>query len=115
MVPLAVRLKNQIEQEDNLTGLDVLCQRLPFFFQGVAALTGMRCQRENLERWSHWEEAGLVDLDAHKRHIKKSFHYVLILAGLYLTEDNDAEPLTYLLLEPMYWLEEYSNSQKGEI
>ena len=113
-IPLAERLREQNER-DKLNSLDVLCQRLPFFFQGVALLTDTRGQRENLACWSRWEDAGFSDVRKQDRHKKRSFHYALVLAGIYLVEDNDPEPLTHLLLEPMYWLEEYSNTQKGAL
>ena len=112
IIPLAERLGDQSRQ-DMVSSLWVLRQRLPFFFHGLSLLTGQRSQRENLTCWSRWEEAGFSDVRKRDRHKKKSFHFALALAGIYLAEDEDLEPITYLLLEPMYRLEEYFNTQKG--
>ena len=44
-----------------MESLDVLSQPPPFFFQGLAALTELRCQQENLECWLRWHEALLQE------------------------------------------------------
>lgn len=116
-VSFAERVREQARQ-GGVENLAVLSQRIPLFFQGVAALTGIRSQRENLECWSRWEKTLYQKQYAsgtmHEGEYR-CFHNWLFWSGMDLTEDDDAEFFIYMLLEPMYWIEEYADTQRGDL
>ena len=107
--PLAERLQELAVPHScsYVESLEVLSQGLPFFFQGVAALTGMRCYRENMDYWSRWEM-----MEEKYCPGKKDFSYWLDGGGWDQAIENNEEFLTNLLLEPMYWLEECAKTQE---
>lgn len=119
-IPFAKRVREtaQKENERDVKDLEVLSQRLPAFFQGVAALTGLRSQRENIECWSRWEEKLYEEqygFGVMNKGESKNFHCWLFWGGLDLTEGEDAELFTHILLEPMYFLEQYADKQRGDL
>ena len=69
-------------------------------------LTGMRCHRENLSRWSHWESVEKTCFEG------KNFIVWLAMSGSDLLQADDEEFFQNLILEPMYWLEECAKAQK---
>lgn len=99
LTPFSERLKEKANK-GGVDSLDVLAQRLPFFSRGVAALTGMRCHRENLECWSRWDQ------ESGRLNSIRPLHFWLALGCNDLKNENDPELFGRLLLEPMYWLEE---------
>ena len=117
-IPLADRLRKQ-EQEKPFESLPVLSRRLPLYFQGVAALTGQRCQRENIACWQRWEEGYYQENfspgkpDAPVRQ-EQPLAFWFAWACIDLIQDGDAEMFTRLILEPMYWLSECRKAQEGD-
>lgn len=114
-IPLAERIQGLGWPDSTLPveSLEALSLRLPLFFQGLAALTGMRCHRENLDCWSRWERME-EEQNGHPRE-ETDFLYWLAYGGLQLAIADDEELFTNLLLEPMYWLDECAKAQKGAL
>lgn len=117
-IPLAERVSGQAAG-DQLAGLSILSQRLPCYFQGVAALTGLRRHRENLEVWQDWEERYYEDNFGPDKpgapvRQEQSFSFWLRWAVLDLI-DGDADMLINLILEPMYSIAESRCAKKGDL
>ena len=111
-VSLADRL-DAADAQDEAAALDLLYRPPAFFFQGIAALTGMRCQRENLECWSRRGDEYYEDIFGPCRE-EKNFRRWLFGAGYGLVYLSSAAVLARLLLEPMYWLEKFTDTEKGD-
>lgn len=110
-IPLAQR-PQALEQRRPANTLSVMSRRLPFYFQGIAALTRKRCHRENLRCWQAWEERFCRD-SSDRGQQEWALAYWLYWACTDLLQDGDAEVFFYLILEPMYQLEECRRAQKG--
>lgn len=120
LLPLSERLKGT-SGRGGAAGLEVFYRRIPFYWQGVAALTGTRFQRENLSCLKRWEETYYQEREAGEKRARRrkgrkyqDFFFWMIWGGLDLVQGNDPEMLTRLLLEPMYWMEELNEPQNGE-
>ena len=112
LIPLDERLRKTRE-----TGLAVLSQSLAVYHQGVAALTRMRCHRENLSCWPHWEKEHYeeqyknIRFSPSRKDIKMNFWFRW--GGLDILYENEIDLFQKLVLEPMYWLETCANAQEG--
>lgn len=109
------RVRGQASQSgaDPLYILSLPC---PVFFQGVAALTGLRCQRENLECSLRWyEELLQMQRESNQRNpaVIPGFGTWMLWGANDLYVYKKPEALFNLLLEPMYWLEKTMDSQEG--
>lgn len=108
-ISFAQRLKGQ-SQRNPVETLEVLTHRIPFYFQGLAALTGQRRQRENLACWSRWEECYYREefgpgTPGRPVRQEKTLKDWLVWADLDLMA-GEADMFIGLILEPMYSLEE---------
>ena len=120
-IPLTERIQKLGGPDGSLhvVSLEVLSRRIPLFFQGIAALTRMRCHRENLSCWLRWEA---MEKEYYSKRVghgqpckEKNLLYWLCWGGIDLTKADDEEFFANLLLEPMYWLEECAKTQKGTL
>lgn len=113
-IPLAERIQGLggPDSPPQVESLEAMSRRIPFFFQGVAALTGMRCHRENLACWSRWER--MEEERSGKPSEETGFLCWLAGGGRDLAMADDGEFFANLLLEPMHWLEECAKAQEYE-
>ena len=94
--------------------LDILSMPCPVFFQGMAALTGLRCQRENLECSLRWHEELKREANQKKTTASLVFGILMLWGASDLYVYKNPAGLFHFLLEPMYWLEKTVNLQEGD-
>ena len=109
-LPFEERMKDQAIQEGT-EPLDILSLPIPAFFQGMAALTGLRCLRENMASCLRWYEMILREKRRRDQASGASSALPDFCTWLTLGVNNlfayeEAAGLYRFLLEPMYQLEE---------
>lgn len=116
LIPLAERLQEAPEARKT-ESLKIFSQRMAVYHQGVAALTKMRCHRENMDCWPRWEKGHYEEQYKGMGHAPSprdfKFNFWFHWGGLDILYENEIGQFKNLVLEPMYWLEECANAQEG--